>query len=291
MSKHKTATSGIFDTFNIFLLSLLALITLYPFLYVLFASFSDPVLLYGSSKIVLWPRGFNLSCYSIVFKNPMVWIGYKNTLIYTVVGTVINMVFTMFGAYALSRKYLPGRTIIMKMVIFTMFFSGGMIPSYLLVMHLGMIDTVWAMVLPGAINAMNLIIMRTNFLSIPAEMEESAKMDGANDFVILFNVILPLARPVIAVILLFYVVRHWNSYFDALIYLQKRENYPLQIVLRDILVKNDIQMIVDVRDDRDALSENIRYSLIMVASLPILFLYPFLQKYFIKGVMIGSIKG
>lgn len=290
MKYRKTLGSVAFDAVNIFLLAALAIVTLYPYLYVISASLSDPVEFYRGSKFVLFPRGFNLISYKIVFKNPMIFQAYFNTIVYVVVGTAINMIMNIFGAYTLSKTYLPGSKTVMKLIVFTMFFSGGMIPTFILVFKLGMIDTLWAMVLPNAVSAWNIIIMRTYFMGIDPAVEESANIDGANDIVTLFRIILPLATPVIAVITLFYAVGHWNAFFNALIYLRSRDKSPLQLVLRDILISNDKSLTTGVFDNTQAVSENVKYALIVVATLPILFLYPYLQKYFVKGIMVGSIK-
>lgn len=290
MKYKKTPGSIAFDVVNTTLLIILAVVTLYPYLYVISASLSDPVELYRGSKFILFPKGFNLLSYKIVFKNPMLFQAYFNTITYVVLGTAINVIMNIFGAYTLSKKHLPGSKVIMKLIVFTMFFSGGMIPTFILVFKLGMIDTLWAMVLPNAVSAMNIIIMRTFFMGIDPAVEESANIDGANDITILFRIVLPLATPVIAVITLFYAVRHWNSFFDALLYLRSRTKSPLQLILRDILISNDKSMTTGVFDNAQAVSENVKYALIVVSTLPILFLYPYLQKYFVKGIMVGSIK-
>lgn len=290
MKYKKTPGSIVFDVVNTTLLIALAVVTLYPYLYVISASLSDPVELYRSSKFILLPKGFNLLSYKIVFKNPMLFQAYFNTITYVVLGTAINMIMNIFSAYTLSKKFLPGSKVIMKLIVFAMFFSGGMIPTFILVFKLGMIDTLWAMVLPNAVSAMNIIIMRTFFMGIDPAVEESASIDGANDITILFRIVLPLATPVIAVITLFYAVRHWNSFFDALLYLRSRTKSPLQLVLRDILISNDKSMTTGIYDNAQAVSENVKYALIVVSTLPILFLYPYLQKYFVKGIMVGSIK-
>ena len=289
MKYKKTPGSIVFDVVNTTLLIALAVVTLYPYLYVISASLSDPVELYRSSKFILLPKGFNLLSYKIVFKNPMLFQAYFNTITYVVLGTAINMIMNIFSAYTLSKKFLPGSKVIMKLIVFTMFFSGGMIPTFILVFKLGMIDTLWAMVLPNAVSAMNIIIMRTFFMGIDPAVEESASIDGANDITILFRIVLPLATPVIAVITLFYAVRHWNSFFDALLYLRSRTKSPLQLVLRDILISNDKSMTTGIYDNAQAVSENVKYALIVVSTLPILFLYPYLQKYFVKCIMVLSI--
>ncbi|UQZ85949.1 L-arabinose transport system permease protein AraQ [Paenibacillus konkukensis] len=292
MLRNESVPSRLFDLFNVLLLLLLVVVTAYPCLYVLFASISDGVSLNVGSKLLYGPRGFQLESYKRVFSNPMLWTGYLNTLIYVVLGTALNLLLTCFAAYGLSRTYLPGRKTMMKFIIFTMFFSGGMIPSYLLVMNLGMINTIFAMIVPGAISTWNLIILRTAFMALPPSLEESAKIDGANDFFILFRIVIPLCLPALSVILLYYAVGHWNAFFDALIYLRKREMFPIQMVLREILILNDSSMLVGVTDSVDRMQETIplKYATIIVSSLPVLFLYPFLQKYFVQGMMIGAIK-
>jgi putative aldouronate transport system permease protein len=282
----------IFNVFNILLMIVLMILCLYPFLYVVFASISDPTAVVQHRGLLLWPIGFNPGAYGMVFDNPMILIGYANTLFYVVVGTTINIILTSLGAYGLSRGNVMLKNPIMFLITFTMFFSGGLIPIYLLVMGVGMLNTRWALVIPNAINAYNLIIMRTSFGSVPVSLEESAKIDGANDFTVLFRIILPLSMPVVAVMILFYGVGHWNAWFNAMIYLRKRELYPLQLILREILIANstDSMMTSVSTMDKEPIGETIKYATIVVATLPILFIYPFLQKYFVQGVMIGAIK-
>lgn len=221
----------------------------------------------------------------------MIFLSYQNTVIYVVLGTVINIFMTTLGAYGLSRKNVLLSNAIMFFIVFTMFFSGGLIPMYLLMQNLSLINTRWAMWLPGMIGTTNLIIMRTSFKAIPSSLEESARIDGANDFVILYRVIVPLSKPVIAVMLLYYGVGHWNSWFNAMIYLQDRNLYPLQLILREILIDSTTDVIELGGDDSEPIAQTIKYATIMVATVPILCVYPFLQKYFVKGVMIGAIKG
>jgi len=283
----------LFDNFNYLLLTLLSLVTLYPFLYVLFASLSDPAWLVQARGPIWFPKGINIESYIHVFKYPSIIIGYGNTLLYVVAGTALNILMTSLGAYALSRQNVMWKNPIMFVIVFTMFFSGGLIPSYLLVESLGMVDTRWAIIIPSAMSAYNLIIMRTSFQAVPVSLEESAKLDGANDFTVLFRVVLPLSMPVVSVMILFYGVAHWNSWFSALIYLRDRELFPLQLILREILITNstDSMMTGVGGGDKMPIGESIKYATIIVASVPILCLYPFLQKYFVKGVMIGAIKG
>jgi putative aldouronate transport system permease protein len=286
----KTFGTAAFDVINTFLLVMLAVATLYPYLYVVFSSLSNPVDLYRSSKIVLYPRGFNLDSYKIVFRHPMVLPAYRNTIIYVILGTTINLIMNLFGAYVLSKKHLPGVRVFMRIIVITMFFGGGLIPTFLLVLKLRMIDTIFAMIIPGAVSTWNIIIMRTYFLGLDPEVEESARMDGANDFTILFRIIVPLAIPVVAVSTLFYAVGHWNSFFRAMIYLRTRTKFPLQLILREILVESSKWDLTGVYEDVQAVSETVKYALIVVSTLPILCLYPYLQKYFVKGIMVGSLK-
>lgn len=281
-----------FDTGNVLLMLLLSAITLYPFLYVLFASLSDPALLIKQRGLLLYPHGFNLSSYKAVLSNPMIGTGYLNTIGYVVLGTALNMIMTVFAAYGLSRKNVMWRNPIMIMIGFTMFFSGGLVPNYLLVQSLGMLDTRWALIVPGAVSAWNMIVMRTAFQAIPESLEESARMDGANDGTILFRIVIPLSLPVMAVMILFYGVGHWNAWFAANLYLRDRGLFPLQLILREILIQSETDnMTVGTSfGDQQQISETIKYATIMIATVPILFLYPFLQKFFVKGVMIGAIK-
>ncbi|MEC0268216.1 carbohydrate ABC transporter permease, partial [Paenibacillus anseongense] len=272
-------TSGerTFGYFNMLLMLVLCAVTLYPFLYVAFASLSDATSLLQHRGIMLKPAGFDLGAYKAVFENPMIMKGYQNTLIYVVLGTTINLLMTSIGAYVLSRPNLYFKHIIMFFIVVTMVFHGGLIPSYLLVNSLGMMNTMWAILIPGAINTFNMIIMRTSFQGIPVSLEESARMDGANDWVILFRIVIPLSMPVIAVMILWYAVGHWNSYFNALVYLRNREAYPLQLVLREILISNNTDsMMAGGGDDKYAIGETIKYAAIMVSTLPIICLYPFL---------------
>ncbi|MFD0961367.1 carbohydrate ABC transporter permease [Paenibacillus chungangensis] len=291
MKLYRTPAGMAFDIGNSLLMGLLIVFTLYPCLYVLYASLSDPTLLYNNGKLLLFPVGFNVEGYQLVFKNPMIWIGYKNTLIYVVLGTAINMMMTTLAAYALSRSYLPGKRTLLLLIIFTMYFSGGLIPNFLLVKSLHLYDTIWALVLPGAISTWNLIIMRTYFVGIPESMEESAKVDGANDFIILIRIMIPLAIPIMAVMVLFYSVAHWNSFMGPLIYLNDREKFPIQLILREILIAGSTDSMTAGAQEQAILAESVKYATIIVSTLPIMLVYPFLQKYFVKGIMIGAIKG
>jgi putative aldouronate transport system permease protein len=223
----------------------------------------------------------------------MILIGYKNTLLYLVCGTTLSLFLTSLGAYALSRKNLYGKNFIMMMIAFTMFFGGGMVPTFLLVKNLHMVDTPFAMFVPIALSSWNLIIMRTSFQAMPESLIESAKIDGANDFIILFKLVLPLSLPIIAVMILYYGVGYWNDYMTPLLYLRAREKYPIQLVLRDILLSNSNNEAMTqgvASDSAFQIGENIKYATIIVSTLPILLVYPFIQKYFVQGVMIGAIK-
>lgn len=294
MIRYRKSWSGIlFDVFNHSFLVLLCITMLYPFYYALVASISEPSLVLRSRGLLFWPKGINFGAYRQVLQNPIIGKAYLNTIFYVTAGTSINIVLTAFGAYALSRKHLWGREFIMMVIVFTMFFSGGLIPQFLLVKRLGMIDTRWALLLPTAINTYNLIIMRTGFSSIPDSLEESAKIDGANDFTILFRIYIPIALPTLAVMILFYAVGHWNAWFWAMVYLRNRALYPLQLILREILISADVSsMLTDIAMvDQIPLSFIIKYAAIIITMAPITILYPFLQKYFIKGIMIGSLKG
>ena len=276
---------------NGMIMVLVCIIMLYPFLHVLFASVSDPNVLMRHRGLLLWPKGFHLGSYELVFKNPNIWSGYLNTILYVVLGTTINIIMTIISAYVLSRKNFMLRRPLMFFAIITMYFSGGMIPLYLQILRLNIYNTILAIVLPTAMSTYNLIIMRTAFENIPESLEESAKLDGANEFKVLTRIVIPLAMPTIAVILLFYSVGIWNSWFNAMIYLQDRSKYPLQLILREILIANDTSsMTAGTAGDVVPLAESIKYATIVVATLPVLVIYPLLQKYFVKGVMIGAVK-
>lgn len=292
---HMKLTTGerIFEFFNVIILVLLSLAALYPLVFVLFASFSDPGLLAQNRGLLLFPKGFTAEAYRLVFMNPSIGTAYFNTLFYVLVGTTVNIILTSMAAYGLSRRDVMWKNAIMFMIVFTMFFDGGLIPTYLLVSNLGLLDTRLALIIPGALSAFNLIIMRTAFQAVPVELEESARLDGASDFRICWSVVFPLSLPVIAVMILFYGVAHWNSWFSAMIYLQNRALFPLQLILREILIVNDTgSMLTGVSSgDQMPIGQTIKYATIIVATVPILCVYPFLQKYFVKGVMIGAIKG
>ncbi|MEK3885051.1 carbohydrate ABC transporter permease [Paenibacillus sp. PL2-23] len=282
-----------FDRVNMLLIMTGLAIIVYPLYFVVLASVTDP----GAVQMTLfWPEKFSLEGYKKILDSDNLWVGYKNSFVYAIFGTIINLCLTLPAAYALSRKDMKGRSTVMLFITFTMFFSGGLIPTYLTVKELGLLDSVWAMVIPNAVGAWNLIIARTFFQStIPDELLEAAKIDGCSDAKFFWKMVLPLSQALIAIMVLFYGVAHWNSYFNALIYLRDQELFPLQLVLRSILIENQISndMMTDMSSMGDQLraAELIKYGMIIIAALPLLILYPFLQNYFVKGVMIGSIKG
>lgn len=283
----------VFHVFNVLFMIFMIVITLYPMLYVLFASFSSPGQFMAHYGPVWRPLGFSLASYKAVLKNPNIWSGYKNTIFIVVVGVVINMIMTIIGGYLLSKKNWMIRKPLSIIIIFSMYFSGGLIPFYLTVKGLKLDNTLWALIIPTAVSTYNMLIMRTAFVSIPESLEESAKLDGANEVIILFKIMVPLVTPTIAVLVLYYGVGHWNSWFNAMIFLRDRGKFPLQLILREILIENSLSdMTLGAgMDDKEMISETIKYAVIVVSTLPILCLYPFLQKYFVKGVMVGSIKG
>ena len=281
-----------FRGINAMIMVCIAMIMLYPFLYVVFASISDPNSLIRHRGILWKPYGVQLDAYSLVLNNPNIAMGYLNTVFYVVLGTVINMAMTILSAFVLARRNFLLRKPLTLMALVTMYFSGGMIPLYLQVNRLGLLNSVWALLLTTAMSTYNLIIMRTAFSNIPAELEESAFLDGANEWVILFRIVVPLSMATLAVMVLFYSVNIWNGWFNAMIYLQDRKLFPLQLILREILIANDTSsMTVGMTGDKVPLAESVKYATIVVATLPVLCIYPFLQKYFVKGVMIGALKG
>jgi putative aldouronate transport system permease protein len=283
----------IFDILNLGICVIIFLLVLYPLVYVVSASFSSPLAVL-QGRMVLWPVEPRVSAYADVFKHQDLMMGYRNSLILVIFGTVTNITLTSFGAYILSRKDLFGRTFLTMMFALTMFFSGGMIPTYLVVRKVGLLNSMWAMILPGAISMYNLVVMRTFFqTSIPDSLIESAEVDGASQLYIMFRIILPLSHSIIAVICLFYGVAHWNQYFQALLYISSRAKYPLQLFLREILLLSQVQDLVDTQGFADQLlqGEAIKYALIIVASAPVMAVYPFIQRHFVKGVMLGAIKG
>lgn len=267
----------------------------YPMWHVLCASFSDAKLLSSHTGVLLWPRGYSLTAYKLMMKNPMILKGYGNTLIILIGGLALNMVMTCLAAYVLSRRNVMFNRPITIFIVFTMYFNGGLIPTYLNIKELGMLDSLLAVIVPGAISTYNMIVLRTGFASVPESLEESAKIDGASSLRILWQIILPLSKATVAVICLYYAVAHWNSWFNAMLYLNEREKFPLQLILREILIQNDTSSMVTAMDagagDSSFVSETVKYAVIIVSVVPILCVYPFIQKYFTKGVMVGAVKG
>lgn len=298
METDLTASRGdrLFQTLIYTVLTIIMLVTLYPLIYILSASFSDPMAII-QGRVWLWPVDFTLNAYKKVFQNSDILLGYRNSLIYLVVGTTINIVMTTMGAYALSRKDLRGRHAMTLIFTFTLLFNGGLVPTYLVYKNmLGLYDNLWVMVIPAAISVWNMIIMRTYFQnSIPMELQEAAFIDGCSNIRTLTSIVLPLSKPIIAVMALYYGVAHWNSYFTALIYLQETWRFPLQLVIRSILILEDMQAMAGGAGEsiveQLVLIEGMRYAVIVVSSIPMLLLYPIVQKHFVKGVMVGAVKG
>jgi len=280
-------------------LAIALVIVIYPLIYIISASISDPKLV-ASGDMLLLPKGITFEGYKTILKNNDIWRGYANTIFYTVVGTLVNLIVTIPCAYALSRQDFGGKKFFTQFMIVTMFLSGGLIPSYLIIKSLGMINTMWALIIPNAASVYNIVVTRTFFQStIPRELEEAAIIDGCSDIKMFIRVILPLSLPIIAVMALFYGVGHWNSFFSALLYLSDRSMYPLQMILREILVLQDLasnsvnmsSSMAEFMHSKQELVQIIQYGVMIVSTLPVIVAYPFLQKYFIKGMMVGSIKG
>lgn len=285
----------IFDIVVNTMVALAAVITLYPLYFVVLASISDPTAL-NTGKVFLWPVLPDLGAYRHILADNRIWTGYLNTIIYTVCGTAFGVFITILGGYALSRKDLVGRDLIMKIMVFTMFFSGGLIPTYMVIKNLHLVNTPYIMIILGSFSVFNLILTRTFFISkIPDELYEAAQMDSCGNARFFFSIVLPLSKEIVSVIVLYIAVTHWNSFFDALIYLSNQKLVPLQLVLREILIGSQSLMtdtsVAAERIEMQRLSETIKFGVMVVSTLPILALYPFMQKYFIGGVMIGSLKG
>jgi putative aldouronate transport system permease protein len=280
-----------FEAANTLFLLLIAFITLYPMYYIFIVSVSGGAFIV-QGRVNFFPRGLTLEAYRMVFQNDDIWRSYLNTLIYTGLGTFINILCTSMCAYPLSRGDFYGRPFFTFIIVLTMFISGGMIPLYLVINQLKMINTLWAIVLPPAISTYNMIIMRTFFSGIPVSLQESAYLDGANDIHILSRIILPLSKPILATMTLFYAVQHWNSFFPALLYLNTKAKYPVQLILRDIVVAGEFsEQGGEITQSLNIIATNYKYAVIIISVVPILCVYPFLQKYFAKGVMIGAVKG
>ena len=290
----KSVSRKVFEICNSLFMIFLMLITFYPIIHIIMASFSEPLKFLSHTGILLKPIGQATTlAYEKAFTHPQIMGAYLNTIIIVAVGVFVNIILTAIGAYFLSRKNVLFQSPVAVLIIITMFFSGGLIPFYFTVKDLGLYDSLWALILPSAINTFNLMVMRTGFSAIPDSIEESATIDGAGHFTILFRFVLPLALPTVAVMILYYGVAHWNSWFNALLFIKKADNYPLQLVLRQILLAGEtssMTMGVDAGAEL-AVSETIKYAVIVISTLPILCIYPFLQKYFVKGIMVGAVKG
>ena len=291
-----------FDVINIFILLVIALICIYPLYYTVIASFSDfiPV---ATGKVSFWPVDFTTLAYEAVFKNSDIWLGYRNTIIYTVCGTLFNLFLTVPTAYVMSKKYMFGHNFFTWFFLITMYFSGGMVPTYLLYQNLHLINNPMVMIVSGGLSVYNMIVVRTYFASsIPDSPYEATRIDGGSEFTQFFRIALPLSKPVVAVIALYYAVGHWNGYFNAMMYLSNKKYHPLALVLRRILIQNESVVSDDMLANMDArilqdltqkanMAVVMKYALVLISSLPLLIAYPFIQKYFVKGVMIGSVKG
>ena len=291
---HEPRTDRIFLFCVYLLLTVFLLVVLAPLLYIVASSFSSAEAV-SSGRVLFWPVDFTLRGYEAVFQNPQIVQGYLNSLFYTVVGTIVSVVMTIAIAYPMSRRTLVGRNVVMTLILFTMLFTGGLIPTYLVVQSAGLLDTRWALIIPQAIGVWQVIIARTYLrTAIPEELVEAAQLDGCGDLRFLWSVVIPLAKPMIAVVALMYAIMQWNSYFDALIYLKSPDLFPLQLVLRNILILNTTgggAVDASVVLQRQQLADLLKYSLIVVASVPVLLIYPFVARYFTKGILIGAVKG
>jgi putative aldouronate transport system permease protein len=272
-------------------LSFMVLITVYPFIYMTSVSFSDKLSVMRN-EVILFPKGFNIESYKMVFREKRIATAYYNTLIYVILGTAISMILTTIGAYGLSKsKRLIGFKFFNIVIVITMFFGGGMIPKYLVVKSLGLLDTIWAVVLPSSVSAWNLIVMRTFFVGFPEEIEQSGWLDGLNDFGILFYLVIPTSSAILATMSLFHAVGYWNSFMEPFLYLNTESKYPLQVILRSIIIQGSSLDNEYASGDSPVYEDSLKFATIIVSVIPIIAVYPFLQKYFVKGVMIGSIKG
>ncbi len=285
----KTRGYRVFTVVNVFIMLLIIVITLFPVLNILAKSFSDMKNL-TQNTVTIYPKGFNVNTYKTIMSDNTFWNDYKNTVLYTVLGTIINLFMTTIFAYALSVPRLKGKKFLTMFVVFTMFFNGGMIPNYVVVDRLGMLNTIWAIVIPGSISTFNLIVMRTFFEGIPKELEEAASIDGMNTYGILMRIILPLSKPIIATMVLFYAVGMWNSWFSAFLYLDDQKLVPVTIYLRNLLAGAMSATGADA-DSLGTVAINVQYVTIVLTTLPIMCIYPFLQKYFVQGLTVGSVKG
>ena len=288
-----TAGDFIFDGANSVFLIFLMFVTVYPMYYVLVASVTNNLTLLASPGFLWYPKGFTLASFRLAFSHPLILSGYKNILIVMVVGLSVNLTLTLFTGFFLASKDVYFKKPILFMILFTMFFSGGMIPGFLNIRSLGLYNSLWALILPGAVSVYNAIICRTAIQTIPESLAESARIDGANDLTILFRIITPLIKPTMVVLILYYGIHHWNSWFSASIYIRDTMKLPIQNILRSILIANSdiLNAAATERDQIDQFSETIKYAAIVITTVPILCIYPFLQRFFVKGVMLGSVKG
>lgn len=281
----------VFQCINYTILFLLMVASLYPVLYVLAASLSSFEFL-AQGKVGILPMGFNLDAYQRILSYPMIGRAYANTVFYTVAGTAISLFLSALAAYPLSRRPFPGQKFMSGVIVVAMLFSAGIIPTFLIVTKMNLYNTVWSILLPTAVSSFNVILLKNFFQQIPYELEESAALDGCSQLKILFKIILPLSLPGIVTVGLFYAVAQWNSYFPAMLYLRDRSLMPMQIILRDIVIQNQTaDLSIDLVNGSDQISESVKYATIMVATIPIMLVYPFIQKYFVKGIMVGSVKG
>jgi putative aldouronate transport system permease protein len=281
----------VFQAVNAVILTLVVVVTLYPFANILARSFSQTEFI-RSGQVNLWPKGFNLTTYGRVMSDPMFWTNYRNTVVYTVVATAIAMVVTTCYAYVLSKKHLKGRAILVGIAVFTLFFNGGLIPNYVLVSSLGLRNTIWAIVLPNAISVFNLLVMKAFFESLPTELEEAAAVDGLNTYGILLRIVLPLSKAVIATMVLFYAVTFWNSWFSAFLYMDKLELFPVTVYLRNLIAGATSGTDQTAASDASLqIAANIQAVTIVLTMLPIMLVYPFIQRYFVSGVLLGAVKG
>lgn len=289
----KSLAEKIFTVFNYVFMAGLMFVMIYPLWYVLMASFSDARELSAFTGFLYKPQGFSLEAYRLMTKNPMILIGYKNTLFILVAGLVVNMIMTCLGAYFTSRKNVMFCKTITLLMVFTMYFSGGMIPFYMTVKSFGLENSLWSLILPGAVATFNLIVLRTAFASVPESLIESARLDGAGHWRTMVQIVVPLSKASLSVVALYYAVQHWNAWFNAMLFLNDKELYPLQLVLREILIQNDTSSMTQMvtAGDSSFIGETVKYAVIIVSVVPILCIYPFIQKYFEKGVMIGAVKG
>jgi len=290
MVERKTAGDRIFNVVNVGILTLLSVIMLYPMLYEVFVSFSEPLALFKHRGLMLAPQGFSTYAYQWVLKDKEVWTGYRNTIFVIVVGLIFNLSLTSLGAYFLTRKNVMWHKPIMMMILITMYFSGGLVPFFLVVKGIGLYDSLFALILPTAISTYNMILLRSYFTSIPESLVESVFIDGGGHFTILFKIFIPLSLPAMAVMVLYYGVGHWNTYFNALIFIKSNSKFTLQLVLRKMLIEGSNLDVDQTEAEYEQVVESIKAAMVVVSTLPILCVYPFLQKYFVGGIMIGSLK-